>query len=1487
MFGWIWRKNMFNEQFNALYVDVKEYALAETVDRIFSDPEKQIKYFESVVDQYNTLLFNLENVKKHFDSDSQTYKDIDFSIKELNDTFEKYDKKSVVVRSYWHELNSANKKMTFSESLYRFELLFKSSPVIKIDVEEIQTVLSYAKSYVSKTNVFYYYSNNPFEIDDVYGITLPIKNTFDTAEKLLTSLYNYMYSLYKTHLVKNKDELESMVVLEKNIQNKIYEFRDLVNRLNRNKIEIGTDQDKQQVFFDTVNSLEKNIKIHTDSIIELGVFRFTSLGIIFNNVWEDAKKLFINYKSNEIYVAQLDTNLFYEYLDKLGVYITLLEDGKIKLDTDYIITDVSLKELVEKIITLCRIVKKKITYTQKFHDSGYPKMLEFDFYQTELFLESVKKYYYHLMSENVFRYSNISVDEFGDYTVDIARKDFKNKLNSYNLFVKKDLSYLNDFEFIEYHKQLVEIQKKLKNSAVTFYDQSIKTSHATYITFIEKHYSNFLNVLSNDLIEIESKRNIDFVYESNVDKVEARKKLNYINDHISSMSRLLTISNKYVFLGFTTYIDVKIFKPFSDIFSLMKKQFNLGDYKGVLNTYDIFYSQNLVNFNIVYALEKLGELVNEVFMKVDLIDKLYIDEVTSGIVSTSQSDTIQILYDLFDDETFKVSRHEIFSNMDVLYEFIISTRSSEKAYLLNEKNLKKLYFDNQLMKINYIGWYHKILQVETKYKNINVDNIKSHDLFVEKQLVVSGFNHKNRLESLIANQNKNISLITKMIKEYSSDTNFNTVNLSTDIIKNIESYNISILDDFESYENAVDDIENIKRVDTINNMRLVISDKHKKQWVDIIKQNSIDEPETVSYNEMPIFKGSIPYTVKLKAKIEKNVDVSGVEINATYKWFIAGDVFDGNEKTYTFYDEGKHKVRCDIIYPNGEILSRFLEFNLSGPSNKNIIKTENVDYSPINVDTSTPKLTYVDPKTGLLVTTTLNFSGNIGDALDSGNLTFSPDGLLPTDKAGLVILGFLGNQFAGDKFDNSSIFTNDFKYPNTESQEFLFDFKVSAPISGLSSVNIAQSKFIKLMAKVPNTIKNIYAINKASLYDSIGDSVKICVGDKLIFKNIFDRYMVVEVLDLISKSESEKVSATGVGEYDYTIKFRFFVNTSLNQFDRDIFKPTETTLTIPTIIFKSNVRELFASTIERLEKINILREKLNDVLDIETHETIKSEITDLENLNKGFYLFEELDKVKAKKYAMQQLFIDLDNSIKINYDLTSNELKNIIDKYDLHVKSTKIFEVWVNSVFAYDPRKNIIDLGILIDLYNDEESILELIIETYNYKIRSQEYFKNALKNIKLFDTSDYVDIKLPYGEMLVNLVKNLRNLLFQIKLIVNFPIMSKGNHMIFSGIYHRLAYDIFEDTWDKKVENDFFLLYKKIELQYGYEIDKVEVGKPYKEFISDLVSFEKQLFGTGLSVQDKKNISRYIQSVESKAVAAYDDFFMIPLWLDYLKKNV
>ena len=110
---------------------------------------------------------------------------------------------------------------------------------------------------------------------------------------------------------------------------------------------------------------------------------------------------------------------------------------------------------------------------------------------------------------------------------------------------------------------------------------------------------------------------------------------------------------------------------------------------------------------------------------------------------------------------------------------------------------------------------------------------------------------------------------------------------------------------------------------------------------------------------------------------------------------------------------------------------------------------------------------------------------------------------------------------------------------------------------------------------------------------------------------------------------------------------------------------------------------------------------------------------------------------------------------------------------------------------------------------------------------------------------------------------------------------------MIFSGIYHRLSYDIFEDTWDKKVENDFFLLYKKIELQYGYEIDKVEVGKPYKEFISDLVSFEKQLFGTGLSVQDKKNISRYIQSVESKAVAAYDDFFMIPLWLDYLKKNV
>lgn len=1479
MYGWIWRRNMFNTEFNSLYVAVQDFILDENSSPTFGDPEAQIKYYRGIVDEYNTLIFNLENIKKQITVSSQLYLEISHLIEKLNSAFEKYKTKSAVVRAYLNEMKVLNKKVTFAEKLYRFELLFTTKPLVKISVEEIQTILTYARNYVNDSSNFYYYASNPFVINPSLGISIPVKYSFDTGEKMLTSLYNYMYGLYNEHLNTNKAELDNLVSLGKSIEEKIYEFKDVVSKAKKNKIQIDETATPQS-FYNLVTEVEKAFEVYYSSIVNLGVYRFTDLSHLFTDVYNDAKLFIDEYKANQLYVVY-DNELIYDTkIEKLNERIKLLEDGKIKVDTQYVITDVSLKELVEEIISISRLVKKKIIYTQKYHTSGYSKTLEFEFYQTELFLESIKAYYYQLMSENIYRYSNIGIDNFGDDSISDIRKDFKNKYVNYNIFVSREVEFLNDFEFVEYQKTVNQLQVKLKAAAVVFYDLAIKTSHPTYVPIIEKHYNEFLTKLSKDLVDIKAQRVVDVLKVTDKNKIEAQKKLAYIRDHLTKIDDILKLSNKYVFFGLTDYIRLTIYTPFKALFDNLQNHFNSDDYVQVFNLYDTFYATNLVNFNILYALEKFSVSVNELFSKIDQIDLLYVEEYSTNKVSNKYAEAIDMLNDLFDDETYKVTRNELFTELDILYEFVISTRPNENAFLINEKNLKKLYFDNQFMKINYIRWYHNILKTYDRYVLLDKNKLLHSDLYLPRKNIIEQFSQQNKLNTMIVTQNKTLSSLTKMIQEYTADTNYKTVNLSTELIKNIDVYNVGIVPSFGKYCNAVSELEKIVEVVDIDLEKKKLEEAHKKQWVEMIRDNDIDEPEKVSYNEMDVMTGTVPYTVELKAKMESNVDPSGAEIAATYEWYIGGVTKKGNEISHTFYDEGKHSVRCDILYPNGETLSRFIEFDLAGPTNSQIVKMDNTVYSPTNTNINTPKLTYLDPESKTLITLPINITGSITDALDAGSISFSPNGVITTDKAGLVILGFEGTQFAGNKFDTSKIFTEKFEYPPEDSAEFLFDFKVAAPISGLTTVDITNSKFIKFMAKVPNDVENVYAIKKASSYQDAGKSLKLFTGDRVVFRNGFGRYAVVEITDMQLKSEAENV-------FDYSIKFKFFVNTSLNQFDRDVFSPTETNMTVPTLVFKTSVRELFNNLVVRLEEINALRDKLIGDIDSETYETIVSQISELESQNKSFYLFEELDKIKAKRYSLEQLYMDLNSSINVDYSQPTESLNSMIEKYRDHVLNAKSFEAYSTSINAYEFRKNIVDLGVLIDLYKDQQTALEIIIETYNYKIKDVGYYSNRVKDIKMFETSDFVNKNLSYGGMLVSLVKKLRNLLFRIKLVINFPIMSEGQHIVMSNLFYRLKQDAITGEWIKQSELDFFLLHKKLELKHGYELNKVEEGYPYKEFITEIVDIEKELFGKGLSTTDVKNISNYIQTVETKAVSEYDDFFMIPFWLDYLEKNV
>lgn len=1484
-YGLIWRKGMFKKEFNSVYVAVKDFILEEKIIPEFDNPTTQLKYYRSKVDEYNDTVFLLEQLKKKSQS-MQLTNELDTIMVQLTDAFNKYKDNFSIVRLYLDELKVLDKKNTFIEQLYRFEQKLVSVPIVKVDVEEIQRILTVGREYASNGINLYYYSNNPYEINEYYGVVIPVKHSFDNSEKMLTSVYNYMYGLYTRYLRENKQELDSMVILEKNIENKIYELRDVYSKAIKTKIVVDVDTFPKE-YYAKVEELNKIFSTYKNIIINLGVDRFTKLMFLFNSTCTDIDNFISEYKRNELYLAYMYELEFDNDITKLAEYICLFEDGKVNASTEYIITDSTIKNLVEKIIKVAKIVRKKITYTQKYHETGYPTKLEFEFYQTELFLESVKAYYYRLMMDNSSRYMKMNIDDFGDETITDLRQKFKNSVAAYNSFLEKEVDYINDVEFIGYKNEVVDIQRKLKKAAISFYDAAVKTSPPTYTKIIEQHYSTLLKKMENDLYFVDSRRTVDVFKLYSPEKVEADKKIKFIGTHLSDLLVIKQQASKNVFVGLEDFIDTYLYVPLNTIFKKMCLSFNAGDNLTVLNIYDEYYSTNVLDFNTLYALKKFSYSAKQIFDLVDFCDLMYVNEITSDSI-VSEHENIMILDDLFGDDTYKVSRNELFGELDMLYEFIGAIRKNEHIFLTNEKNLKKLYFDAQLVKMNYIRWYHHILNMYIKYKGVDVHLLLGDEKYLINKKIIDSFDYLEKLKLLIVSQNKILAGISRMLTEYKVD-NIQASNnvLAHDSLKVIDSYNSKLATEFKIFNNAIDIITCLSRVKELDAKKEKLVDLHKTQWVSIIENNNINDPEVISYNEMETFKGTVPYTVKLKAKPEISVDVTGKEIISHYTWYIDGDIKDGSEVMHTFYKEGKYDVRCDQIIDGGEILSRHLSFDLSGQTNSQMIKNDIEEYKPTHIDQSIPKITYVDPVTGQLLTLPISITGSIADAMENGTLSFSPNGDLLTDKAGLVILGFEGKQFAGEKFKTSTIFTKDFKYPKDSDAEFLFDFKVSAPISGVSSINIMRSKFVEFVAKVPSSLHTVYEIDRASTYSSEDKIIKITVGDLIIFKNKFGRYMVVEIDDMHSVSESEDDALNGIANFDYTIKFNFFVNTSLDQSTKDVFKPEVTHMDAPMLVFKTSVREMFNGMISRLEEMNALRNNLTESIDNETRETILGKINDLDRENKKFYLFEELNKIKLKKHNMELLYNSMVVDLRVDFALPLNDIVEKITKYKHHIQNSKNFYEVVNSIDAYEFRKNVVDLSILVDLYADQQTVLETLIDTFNYKQFDNKYFYDKLKTIKMFDTSTFVDIDKSYKEVLLSLVKKLRGLLFRIKLIINYPILADGKHIEMMGIFNRLTRDVSTGEWSEKNETDFFLLYKKLELNYGYEIGKKESGLSYRDFISDMVKIEKELFGRGMSSNDIRNISEYIQIVEKKTVEEYDDFFMIPFWLDYLEKNM
>ena len=1451
----------------------------------FIDQPTEITHYKKIVDEYNVLKFNLELVLKQIDVTAELNSEIDKVLQSLNVTFEKYKIESAIVRSYLYELEILHTKVTFTNSLYRFEQMLVVSPLIKVEVDEIQNVLTHARIYSDNTVApYYYFSNNPYDVDDILRVTVPTKKIFDVSSTFITDVYNYMYGLYTMYLNKNKVELHSMVSTEKMIENKIYEYTDVFDKVKSQSIAITPEQTNFE-YFDIVEKIKNNLLSYENNIVSSGVYRFTNLVNTFESISNRVKLFISDIASHQMYVDYKTESEYNKMLDRFSAYITLIEDGKINVDCDYIITDMTLKEIVSDIIEMTKVVKKPIVYTQKYSESGKSVTLSFEFYQTELFLLSVKEYYYNLMTSNIFRYSKLDIDNYGDSTIDDLRNDYKFGVVRYNNLLTQETYHLNNFEFDTFVQKVVKVQELLKTAALTFFTASYKLSPPTYAESIERDYTLFLKKLTADLEDLKSKRLDDILLGIDENKISCRNKLIDFKSHVSKVEIILVIAKKNVFFGFNEYIDTKIYTPIKAFSYVLTDLYNKGSYIQFLNEYNAFYNENIIDFNILYALEKFSDSVDSIFTKIGNIDKLYLDEITHDKVSTGFSESVDILTDLFDDETYKVVRSELFAELDILYEFIISTRPNEKAFLLNEKNLKKLYFDNQLMRINYIRWFHNILRVTDDYEKLDHSILILHPFYLKNKDNVVKFSQKGRISALILTQSQVLSEITKMIVEYSVDTKYN-VKLSTETISNIEYYNESIKCDFYNFVELIGKFKNCVEVVKLENKKNMLIEKHRKQWTDIIINNNIIVPDKVDYTDSISYTGNVPFTVELKAKMETTVDAIGNEIQAVYKWFVETLVLDGNEVAHTFYDAGTYDVRCEITYSTGEAFVRHITFNLDGPKNSQIVKMGDVHYAPLELNPDVPKMTYADPESGILVTRPLYLSGALKDMLDKGAVTFSTvDTTLLADRLGYVFVGYNGVGFPGHEFDNTTIFDPKFAYPDPAS-EFLFDFRLSVPISGNTTVDITGSKFITFMTKVPSSVKSVYDINNAAQYTTPFTKINVTIGDKLVLRNNKNRYCIIEIKNIVASVVTGAESGNGLGKYTYNVDIRYFVNTSLGQYDRDEFRPEITNLAVPTLVFKANVREMFNMLITRLERINLLYGVL-DGLDVESYELVMSEIKTLEAENKNFYLFYELDNIKSKRYALTSLNKNLLKSFDINFELPLMDITPTLNAYKNHLNGTKTFSEYMNDVHAYDFKQNIVDISVLIELYKDQQTVFEILTATYAYNQLDVKHFKDRLKEIKLFDVTGYVDEKLKYGQMLIKLVVNLRNLLFKIKLIVNYQILSDDTRVVMTDTYYRLKQNLSTNEWHNEIDMDLFLLNKKLELHYGYEIKKVESDKPYTTFISDIVSLEKETFGRCLSEDDIVCISSYIQYVESKTIAEYDDFFLIQFWLDYLEKNV
>jgi len=108
-------------------------------------------------------------------------------------------------------------------------------------------------------------------------------------------------------------------------------------------------------------------------------------------------------------------------------------------------------------------------------------------------------------------------------------------------------------------------------------------------------------------------------------------------------------------------MKTKIFNQFNEFFNTLKQLYNSENYIDVLKTYNDRFDSLVFDFNLLNSMEKFSKMAEIIFSYIDNINKFYISEQISGKHITGlHDDEILFLEDLFGDDTYKVTRNELF-----------------------------------------------------------------------------------------------------------------------------------------------------------------------------------------------------------------------------------------------------------------------------------------------------------------------------------------------------------------------------------------------------------------------------------------------------------------------------------------------------------------------------------------------------------------------------------------------------------------------------------------------------------------------------------------------------------------------------------------------------------------------------------------------------------------------------------------------------------